>query len=112
MPRKKVTGELIEIERLTISSEGGRWKRAKGYLAGGLPYCKSGLEGRVRKHSSAVRLALTLPARTATRSASLRTGVKEVMAMFVEGHVGVNGAPPPPVPSGADRSAAPRQSSA
>ena len=35
---EKATGELIDTETVTISSEGGRWKRAEGYLAGGLPY--------------------------------------------------------------------------
>src|SRR5712691_3324720 len=40
---EKATGELIDTETVTISSEGGRWKRAEGYLAGGLPYCKHGL---------------------------------------------------------------------
>jgi hypothetical protein len=35
---KKATGELIDTETVTISSEGGRGKRAEGYLAGGLPY--------------------------------------------------------------------------
>jgi hypothetical protein len=35
---EKATGELIDTETVTISSERGRWKRAKGYLAGGLPY--------------------------------------------------------------------------
>src|SRR5690349_18337537 len=34
---KKATGELIDTETVTISLEGGRWKRAEGYLAGGLP---------------------------------------------------------------------------
>ena len=38
----KATGELIDTETVTISSEGGRWKRAEGHLAGGLPYRKSG----------------------------------------------------------------------
>src|SRR5882672_6031233 len=36
------TGELIDIERVTISSEGDRWKRAERYLAGGLPYVRRG----------------------------------------------------------------------
>jgi len=43
------TGELIDIERVTISSEGDRWKRAERYLAGGLPYFTSGSEARGRK---------------------------------------------------------------
>src|SRR5262245_10417792 len=34
----KATGERLKIERLTSRSERGRWKRAKWYLAGGLPY--------------------------------------------------------------------------
>ena len=39
---EEVTGELIDTETVTISSEGGRWKRAEGHLAGGLPYRTSG----------------------------------------------------------------------
>ena len=39
---EKATGELIDTETVTISSEGGRWKRAEGHLAGGLPYRTSG----------------------------------------------------------------------
>ena len=35
---EKATGELIDTETVTISSEGGRWKRTERYLAGGLPY--------------------------------------------------------------------------
>ena len=36
---EKATGELIDTETVTISSEEGRWKRAERHLAGGLPYC-------------------------------------------------------------------------
>jgi hypothetical protein len=39
-----VTGKLLEIERLTSSWEGGRWKRAARHLAGGLPYRKPGFK--------------------------------------------------------------------
>lgn len=39
---EKATGELIDTETVTISSEEGRWKRAARYLAGGLPYLTSG----------------------------------------------------------------------
>jgi hypothetical protein len=47
---KKATGELIDTETVTISSEGGRGKRAEGYLAGGLPYILSGSEeGREKR---------------------------------------------------------------
>ena len=42
---EKATGELIDTERVTISSEGDRWKRAEGYLAGGLPYRTYGSNG-------------------------------------------------------------------
>src|SRR5712691_5852782 len=42
------TGELIDIERVTISSEGGRWKRAARHLAGGLPYRTSGAQRGLR----------------------------------------------------------------
>jgi hypothetical protein len=35
---EKATGELIDTETVTISSEEGRWKRAARHLAGGLPY--------------------------------------------------------------------------
>ena len=38
----KATGELIDTETVTISLEGGRWKRAARHLAGGLPYLTSG----------------------------------------------------------------------
>ena len=34
----KAIGELIDTETVTISSEGGRWKRAERHLAGGLSY--------------------------------------------------------------------------
>ena len=47
----KATGELIDTETVTISSEGGRWKRAEGYLAGGLPYFTFGSEARGREQS-------------------------------------------------------------
>src|SRR5713101_9468527 len=47
---EEVTGELIDTETVTISSEGGRWKRAEGHLAGGLPYCKYG-SGRGTCHA-------------------------------------------------------------
>lgn len=43
---EKVTGELLEIERLTSSSEGGCGKRAEGYLAGSLPYRMPSSSGR------------------------------------------------------------------
>jgi hypothetical protein len=39
---EKATGELIDTETVTISSEEGRWKRAERYLAGGLSYLKYG----------------------------------------------------------------------
>ena len=39
---EKATGELIDTEAVTISSEEGRWKRAARYLAGGLSYRTSG----------------------------------------------------------------------
>ena len=48
---KKATGELIDTETVTISSEGGRWKRAEGYLAGGLSYFTFGSEARGREQS-------------------------------------------------------------
>jgi hypothetical protein len=35
---EKATGELIDTETVTISSEEGCWKRAERYLAGGLSY--------------------------------------------------------------------------
>ena len=35
---EKAMGELMDTETVTISSAGGRWKRAEGHLAGGLPY--------------------------------------------------------------------------
>ena len=48
---EKATGELIDTETVTISSEGGRLKRAEGYLAGGLPYFTFGSEARGREQS-------------------------------------------------------------
>ena len=48
---EKATGELIDTETVTISSEGDRWKRAAGYLAGGLPYFTSSSEAREREQS-------------------------------------------------------------
>ena len=39
---EKATGELIDTETVTISSEEGRWKRAERHLAGGLSYRKPG----------------------------------------------------------------------
>jgi hypothetical protein len=42
------TGERLKIERLTSRSEGGRWKRAKWHLAGGLPYRTLRSEGAGR----------------------------------------------------------------
>jgi len=45
---EKATGELIDTETVTISSEEGRWKRAERYLADGLSYCLSGV-GRARR---------------------------------------------------------------
>lgn len=42
---EKATGELIDTETVTISSEEGRWKRAERYLAGGLSYARPGLHG-------------------------------------------------------------------
>jgi hypothetical protein len=44
---EKATGELIDTETVTISSEGGRWKRAERHLAGGLPYGTHGFEAEV-----------------------------------------------------------------
>ncbi len=45
----RATGELIDTETVTISSEEGRWKRAARHLAGGLSYCKYG-SGRGLRH--------------------------------------------------------------
>ena len=42
------TGERLKIERLTSRSEGGRWKRTKWHLAGGLPYRTLRSEGAGR----------------------------------------------------------------
>jgi len=44
----QATGERLKIERLTSRSEGGRGKRAKWYLAGGLPYRMLRSEGAGR----------------------------------------------------------------
>src|SRR2546421_5011496 len=47
----RATGELIDTETVTISSEEGRWKRAARHLAGGLSYCTSSSEARGREQS-------------------------------------------------------------
>ena len=41
------TGELIDTETVTISSEEGRWKRTERYLAGGLSYLTYGSNGGI-----------------------------------------------------------------
>src|SRR5712691_6041803 len=52
---EKATGELIDTETVTISSEEGRWKRAERHLAGGLSYRKSGSKrGGCRKRTEKV----------------------------------------------------------
>ena len=48
--RTRVTGELTEIERLTVSSERGGWKSAEWSLAGRLLYGTSGL-GRGKRET-------------------------------------------------------------
>ena len=47
----RATGELIDTETVTISSEEGRWKRAARHLAGGLSYFTSSSEARGREQS-------------------------------------------------------------
>src|SRR5215813_6021999 len=49
---EKATGELIDTETVTISSEEGRWKRTERYLAGGLSYRQSGSVGGMRRRTS------------------------------------------------------------
>jgi hypothetical protein len=44
---EKATGELIDTETVTSSSEEGRWKRAARYLAGGLSYRMHGSNGGI-----------------------------------------------------------------
>ena len=44
---EKATGELIDTETVTISSEEGRWKRAERHLAGGLSYLTYGSNGGI-----------------------------------------------------------------
>jgi hypothetical protein len=56
------TGELLDIERVTSSSERGYRKSTIRQLADSLLYCKHGSEGGVGKHSVAVRPAPTLQA--------------------------------------------------
>ena len=51
---EKATGELIDTETVTLSSEEGRWKRAERHLAGGLSYHLSGV-GSVGRNSTAER---------------------------------------------------------
>src|SRR5712691_12640667 len=55
---EKATGELIDTETVTISSEGGRWKRAARHLAGGLPYRKSGSKRGLRHEVVSVIVVL------------------------------------------------------
>jgi hypothetical protein len=57
---EKATGELIDTETVTISSEGGRWKRAAGYLAGGLPYLTHGSKRGLRHEVVSVIVVLDL----------------------------------------------------
>ena len=57
---EKATGELIDTETVTISSEGGRWKRAGGHLAGGLPYRTSGAKRGLRHEVVSVIVVLDL----------------------------------------------------
>jgi hypothetical protein len=45
----QATGELIDTETVTISSEEGRWKRAERHLAGGLSYRTYGSNGGVEE---------------------------------------------------------------
>ena len=47
----RATGELIDTETVTISSEEGRWKRAERYLAGGLSYRQHGSKGGLGKRT-------------------------------------------------------------
>jgi hypothetical protein len=53
-----VTGKLLEIERLTSSLEGGRWKRAARHLAGGLPYLTYGSKRGLRHEVASVIVVL------------------------------------------------------
>lgn len=55
---EKATGELIDTETVTISSEEGRWKRAARYLAGGLSYRKSGSKRGLRHEVVSVIVVL------------------------------------------------------
>ena len=54
------TGELIDTETVTISSEEGRWKRAEKHLAGGLSYLTYGSNGGIGETCRKVS-ALILP---------------------------------------------------
>ena len=44
---EKATGELIDTETVTVSSEEGRWKRAERHLAGGGSYLTYGSNGGI-----------------------------------------------------------------
>ena len=56
--RTRVTGELTEIERLTVSSERCGWKSAEWSLAGRLLYRTPGSEGGVEKRIERQRAPL------------------------------------------------------
>ena len=57
---EKATGELIDTETVTISSEEGRWKRAERHLAGGLSYRTYGSNGGLRHEVVSVIVVLDL----------------------------------------------------
>jgi len=57
---EKATGELIDTETVTISSEEGRWKRAERYLAGGLSYRQHGSNGGLRHEVVSVIVVLDM----------------------------------------------------
>src|SRR4030095_6614597 len=60
------TGELIDIERVTISSEGGRWKSThRGNSLAAYPTSRTGLTGGMGRRTVRHR-ALCLPSGNAT----------------------------------------------
>src|SRR5512134_2257288 len=70
---EKATGELIDTETVTISSEEGRWKRAARYLAGGLSYYLSGV-GSAGRNSTVERQHGRRPSTPSMLPVLLRSG--------------------------------------
>ena len=79
---EKATGELMDTETVTSSSEGGRWKRAEGYLAGGLPYRMHGLVGGMEETGR--KVPRPVPTQRRPPTASARTALPLLTAAHRE----------------------------